>query len=1433
LLRTELENLRPVYYDGQGSAGGHAFVCDGYQGTSHFHFNWGWNGYANGYYYLNNLNPGGYDFTQDQHAIVNIKPKENSSIDPPTNVMATATDSDITVTWTSPEQGAWLQWDDGTNYNALGLTGGGTFYAASMWEPSDLTNYDGQYLTKISFFVGDSILDTTTYVVKVWQGDNAGTELVSQDVTIVPGDWNEVMLNTPVMIDASQKLWFGFEATAPDGSFPAGMDAGPAVAGKGDQISFDAANWATLSGYGIDRNWNLAGFVSPSVNSPVAKPMVKETIDNPTVADLALAGVNEAHPSMPADKGLVSFNVYRNGTMVANISDTIYTDAGLSDGTYTYCISAVYTEGESEQACADPITIGGTSPVIFEDNFDAYTAGQQLACQNPDDWTTWSNAPCDATEDPYISDAQAFSGPNSVNIVNNNDLVKPFKDADGNYYTTGKYILSFQMYIPSGNDAYWNVMQDFGASNIWGFEAYYDNGEGTVNANGTLPAATFTYPYDTWMLTQLCIDLDNDKAKFMIDGNVIYEWPWSVGTSNSDLLQLAAADFYGYQQTNACSYYMDDFKFEIVPPQPVVYEDDFEAYTAGEMVACQNPENWTTWDNNPCSGTDAYVSTDVAHSGVNSVNIVNDNDLVYPIDDYTEGYYKLSFYTYIPSGGNDGYWNVLQSFNDGNYQWGMQVLYNAANDGEASVDAGGTGIATFNFAYDTWMYNEVYVNLYTDNAQYFVDGNLIVDWQWSAGASGSGGINQLGGMDFYGWSGGINANCNYFFDDLKLEQLEYALPDPPQNVTASVTDNNVTVTWEAPGGGSGGGEFADGFESGNFDAWGEMIEGTGTPGETGDTPYWYIDDYNPNSGTYYASCDWGYGIDSWLIAPPIDATSNTSVSFSWNSSYYWEVDPNDNGDLFVKVSTDGGTTWDELWTFGDIGEWDSWTWYETTIDLSAYAGQTVLVAFNNVGDDNAQVNLDDVYIGENSKAFGTYAISSTPQLDEKIKSLPKDVVYTFNNTKGLLGYNVYRDGSLLAYVDAGQTSYTDSGLSSGTYTYCVSAVYDEGESMKVCADPVDISEPCLPAPLNLTGPASVENGNPIDLMWDAPGMEGWMQWDSGENNGNGIGLGSNAGTYYCASHWMPEDLAPYAGQYLTKIVFYYNSTDTEASFVIKVWKGPNAETELVSQTITASEEWNEVVLDTPVQIDCSQELWFGYEVTQQYGFPAGTDDGPAVQTKGDMISFNATEWVSMSAQYGLDYNFNIAGYASSSAKGAAATPLVKTPVDNPTVANVSATTFKPETPVYAPFSVEAVAAKGPSSYNVYRGGALIGNTAETMYSDASYGGEGEYDYYVTAVYDEGESDPSNTITVYVVTGVDENEISGLSVYPNPARDHLNIVADVNINNVMVYNFAGQVIMNEKVNTQQYVLDVNRLNAGVYMVRIDTDKGSVTKRIIIK
>lgn len=56
MLKDELDAGHPVYYSGYNpSDGGHAFVCEGYQGDN-FYFNFGWGGSGDGYYSLSNVN---------------------------------------------------------------------------------------------------------------------------------------------------------------------------------------------------------------------------------------------------------------------------------------------------------------------------------------------------------------------------------------------------------------------------------------------------------------------------------------------------------------------------------------------------------------------------------------------------------------------------------------------------------------------------------------------------------------------------------------------------------------------------------------------------------------------------------------------------------------------------------------------------------------------------------------------------------------------------------------------------------------------------------------------------------------------------------------------------------------------------------------------------------------------------------------------------------------------------------------------------------------------------------------------------------------------------------------------------------------------------------------------------------------------------------
>ncbi len=62
MLKKELDSGRPVLYVASGPNKGHGFICDGYDDSGYFHFNWGWNGVHNGYYYVGELTPGTNNF---------------------------------------------------------------------------------------------------------------------------------------------------------------------------------------------------------------------------------------------------------------------------------------------------------------------------------------------------------------------------------------------------------------------------------------------------------------------------------------------------------------------------------------------------------------------------------------------------------------------------------------------------------------------------------------------------------------------------------------------------------------------------------------------------------------------------------------------------------------------------------------------------------------------------------------------------------------------------------------------------------------------------------------------------------------------------------------------------------------------------------------------------------------------------------------------------------------------------------------------------------------------------------------------------------------------------------------------------------------------------------------------------------------------------
>jgi hypothetical protein len=106
MLRTELDNSRPLLYGGADSTyyTGHTLVCDGYQDSIFFHFNWGWDGQFNGYYNVDDLTAGGYLFNYQQDVVIGIQPNLDvvPELYPPENITAITFSDTVSLSWNAP-----------------------------------------------------------------------------------------------------------------------------------------------------------------------------------------------------------------------------------------------------------------------------------------------------------------------------------------------------------------------------------------------------------------------------------------------------------------------------------------------------------------------------------------------------------------------------------------------------------------------------------------------------------------------------------------------------------------------------------------------------------------------------------------------------------------------------------------------------------------------------------------------------------------------------------------------------------------------------------------------------------------------------------------------------------------------------------------------------------------------------------------------------------------------------------------------------------------------------------------------------------------------------------------------------------------------------------------------------------------------------------
>lgn len=256
----------------------------------------------------------------------------------------------------------WIHYDSGSYDNAVSA-GGGTFQWAIRLTPIELNGYVG--LTTVKFYLGYSgtalpPLHGSIYVYEQGTDTTPGARI---DTATTPwehtgsSDWVEIPLANSVSItDPPQDLWLSVEIDSSAWGYPAGVDFGPAVDGKGDWIYLEGA-WSELQTYGLDYNWHI--WAGVTANTPPNPPSNPNPVDGTVICACDPPCLTWTRGTDPDTGDSVHDEVYLSDDLtppypdhyVATLSSSDppqYCLASLTDGlTYKWQIVEIDNHGES------------------------------------------------------------------------------------------------------------------------------------------------------------------------------------------------------------------------------------------------------------------------------------------------------------------------------------------------------------------------------------------------------------------------------------------------------------------------------------------------------------------------------------------------------------------------------------------------------------------------------------------------------------------------------------------------------------------------------------------------------------------------------------------------------------------------------------------------------------------------------------------------------------------------------------------------------------------------------------------------------------------------------------------------------------------------------------------------------------------------------
>lgn len=149
----------------------------------------------------------------------------------------------------------------------------------------------------------------------------------------------------------------------------------------------------------------------------------------------------------------------------------------------------------------------------------------------------------------------------------------------------------------------------------------------------------------------------------------------------------------------------------------------------------------------------------------------------------------------------------------------------------------------------------------------------------------------------------------------------------------------------------------------------------------------------------------------------------------------------------------------------------------------------------------------------------------------------------------------------------------------------------------------------------------------------------------------------------------------------------------------------------------------------------------------------------------------------------------------------------------------------------APFKIHGHVV--PAQFNIYRDDKLIAeNIIGNRYVDDKVPG-GEHTWKVVFLCEGGESDPAvYSAESCEAVSLPENEVRGLEIYPNPAKDYALIEGD-RLKKLQVYDASGKLLLEHLFGGENsYRMNLNTWTPGMYLFKIFDEDGRVSVRNIV-